>query len=99
MPIHERKLMNWSTNRIFKTIIDSPHAYPKDYTYLILGQVGPTGKTWLANELIHHGYKAFELTESLYDLISYPDDTDNYCTINHVQKFVAIVLNRRIKEM
>lgn len=97
MALNERKLMNWSTNRIFKTIIDSPNTYPKDYTYLILGQVGPTGKTWLTNELVHHEYKAFDLAEDLYNLLDYRNDTDNICVVNHVQKFVTIVLNRRIK--
>ena len=97
MGLHEKTRMNWTTNRIFRTILDSPNKYPKDYTYLILGQVGPTGKTWLTNELIHHGYNAFDLTETLYDQLDYRNPDDNICTVDHIQKFVTIVLNRRIK--
>lgn len=89
----------WSPSRALHTILERPQMYPKDYTYIVLGKIGPTGKTWLTNALIDNGYKAFDLTESLYKLIDYPEDTidNNWFSVNHTQKFIVIILHRRIK--
>lgn len=68
-----------------------------DYTYVIMGRPGPTGKTWLRNQLVEAGYKAIELSEDLVGLVYYKDD-GNYFRVNHMKKTVLIVLNRSIRE-
>ena len=94
--VNRDSVADWSPARLLDHILKSPTKFPKDYTYVILGRVGPTGKTWLTKELNNRGYKAFDLTESMYNLIDYPNDSNDY-RIDQWQKFVTIVLNRRIK--
>lgn len=69
----------------------------KDYTYIILGRSGPTGKSWLRYRLIEAGYNAVELSEDIIWLVEYTDDK-NHFIVNHMQKMVLIVLNRSIRE-
>lgn len=66
----------------------------KEYTYIILGEAGPTGKTWLTSELKKQGFKAFEITENIYDLVFYYDSRNHYI-IDHDNKQIVIVLNNR----
>lgn len=68
----------------------------KEYTYIILGEGGPTGKTWLTHELKQRGFKAFEITEDIYDLVFYYDSCNHY-TVDHTNKQVVIVLNKRLE--
>lgn len=65
----------------------------KDYTFIILGRPGPTGKTWLRQALKLRGLNAIEITSSIYNLTSYTDDY-NHCVIDHDQKNVVVILNR-----
>lgn len=68
-----------------------------DYTCVILGRSGPTGKTRLRNHLIEEGYNAVELSEDIISLVDYRDDK-NHFIVNRMQKMVIIVLNRSIRE-
>lgn len=84
-----------NVNRIFVKIIRSHTKNMKDYTFVILGRPGKTGKTWLCNELRFHGFNAFEISEDIYHLVKYNDDENHYI-VNDVDKQVTIVLNRSI---
>lgn len=67
----------------------------RGYTYYILGRCGPTGKTWLTEKLIEHGYRAVEL-EALnwlvFDLLR-----RNYVYIDRGTRSVYIILNKPLK--
>lgn len=67
----------------------------KDYTYIICGHSGPTGKTWLANELKERGYKTIEISESMFGLVYYTDH-HNHFIVNGKEKAVLIVLNKSL---
>lgn len=71
--------------------------YGIDYTYVILGRSGPTGKSWLREHLVEAGYNAVELSEDIIGLVEYTDDK-NHFIVNRMQKMVIIVLNRSIRE-
>lgn len=68
-----------------------------EYTYIVLGRVGPTGKTWLCDQLRKLGYSAFEISEDIWGLVSYIDD-ENHVRIDEYRKVCVIVLNTPIKE-
>lgn len=87
---------NQSVNRIFLRIVRNRLGNAKDYTYIILGRPGKTGKTWLCNELRVHGFNAFEISEDIYDLVRYNDE-ENHVMVNNYSKQVTIVLNKLIK--
>lgn len=82
-------------SRLFHYILDNQIKFPKDYTYIILGKIGPTGKTWLCKALTDKGFKAFDISEDIFDLADYQDE-NNHCVINHFQKHVVVVLNQRL---
>lgn len=69
---------------------------PGEYTYIIMGKPGPTGKTWLCDQLKRYGYNACEITESVCWLIEYNDNGNHYLVKkqNHV---VVIILNAPIE--
>jgi hypothetical protein len=73
--------------------MDEPDGY--DYTYVILGKGGPTGKTWLTNGLTQLGYRAIELSEYMYDDVEYIRDRNSFRIIED-QKCVVIILNKNI---
>ena len=61
--------------------------------FVVTGKSGPTGKSWLANELNTRGYHTIELSEGIGPLVQYRDDN------NHVivhRDCVLIVLNHRL---
>lgn len=64
-----------------------------DWTYIILGRPGRTGKTYLCNYLRRNDYNAFELSEDIWDLVDYHDE-ENHCRIDELTKRVLIVLNK-----
>lgn len=87
-------------NRIIHHIIDSendPLGSSKDYAYIIMGDNGPTGKTWLCNGLKLHGFNAVEPSEDMNHLISY-NDHKNHFIVNELDKIVVIVLNHKLHE-
>ena len=62
------------------------------YTFFILGNQGPTGKTWLCTELRKHGFPAFELSESILSLVTYRDGR-NHVIEDRIDRNIVIVLN------
>lgn len=71
----------------------------KDYTIVITGKNGPTGKTNLCNQLNELGFKAIELNRDLniFDFIDFKEDK-NRLLIDVNQKFIFVILNKNIKE-
>ena len=65
----------------------------RDYTVVILGKSGPTGKTWLCTALKEHGFNAVEISEDIMYLVDYGLDDRNHCFVNHEQKLVTVILN------
>ena len=61
--------------------------------YIILGKSGPTGKTWLWDQLRKNGLNATELSEWLIGLVSYGDNDNHYIGPILGNK-ALIVLNR-----
>lgn len=64
-----------------------------EWTYIILGKAGPTGKTHLYNMLRRDGYNAIELSEDVADLVNYNDDKNHY-KVDYDRKLLVIVLNK-----
>jgi hypothetical protein len=86
----------WAPQDILNAILSSKNLFnPEEYTYIIMGRVGPTGKTWLCNELRRNGHNAIEITNQIYDIVDYHDE-HNYFRRDVVNKQVIIVLNKVI---
>ena len=79
-------------------ILESIKSYDENREYLcvIMGRVGPTGKTWLCNRLKEEGYNAVELTEDIYALVNYTDNA-NHVAINSGSKTITVILNESYK--
>ena len=69
----------------------------KDWTYIIFGTVGPTGKTYLLEKLRKNGFNAIELTEEICSFVEYRDHKNHYL-IYEDSKCVVIILNRPIPQ-
>lgn len=69
-----------------------------EYTYIITGKIGPTGKSWLYRQLNSRGYNVIDLNESLmrYCHIEF-DDSRNHYVINEIEKLMVIILNERLE--
>lgn len=65
-------------------------------TFIICGKGGPTGKSWLCNELKKAGHIAIEISEGINRFVSYDDDQNHMCEAGFNQ--VVVVLNKRIDE-
>lgn len=63
-----------------------------DYLYLILGKPGPTGKTWLTQEMKKRGCQVAELSEELAPFLN--ADNFNHVIVDNLEKQVVIILNR-----
>lgn len=83
---------------ILHYILNDGFVSAKDYTYIICGRSGPTGKTWLCHGLKHHGFNAVELSEDLIGLVDYLDNK-NHFIIKALDKTVLIVLNEFVIEL
>lgn len=90
-----KNMGSWNVNRILLFVMRDMRDIAKDYTYIILGRPGKTGKTWLCNELRVHGLSAFEISEDICDLVQYGDG-ENHFLINDYDKQVTIILNKSI---
>lgn len=66
----------------------------KDYTVIITGKPGPTGKTTLCKLLVNAGINAIEISELLYTNVAYLLENDNMVTIDDEDKIVLVILNR-----
>lgn len=86
---------NLTPNRILHAIIDDNK---KDYVYIVLGCSGATGKTWLYTGLKKYGFNAIEISENVFNLVTY-NDNKNHVVIDDINKQVIIVLNEHFKEV
>lgn len=77
---------------ICREIIHDPTL--KDYTIIITGRPGPTGKTTLCKLLVNAGLNAVEISELLYTNVVYLLENDNTMTIDDENKIVLVILNR-----
>lgn len=83
---------NANTLDILKYIMRHNKINRNDWTVIITGRIGPTGKTWLCNELCKKGYRATEDSQlTVARLLS--DDGTNHVITNEDAKLVVIVLN------
>ena len=92
--MRELKLPTMTPSRILRHIMSDWFDDAKEYTYIILGSGGPTGKTWICNGLKLHGFKAFEITEVISEFMLCLDN-DNHLMIDDTNKLAVIVLNER----
>ena len=69
----------------------------KDWTYIIFGRGGPTGKTHLCAELKRGGYNAIEITEEVYPFLEYRDER-NHFLVYEQSKCLVIILNKPLPE-
>lgn len=81
-------------NRILREIVERPGQY-KEYTFIVLGRPGRTGKTWLTTGLKEYGFTAFEISEAVGLLVEYMDNK-NHIIENHITKSITIMLNKRL---
>lgn len=66
----------------------------REYTVVITGRYGPTGKTTLCKLLVNAGINAIEISEILNNRIIYLDKNSNDILIDDDNKIVLVVLNR-----
>jgi hypothetical protein len=86
------RLNNANTLDILKYIIRHDKVKRDTFTILITGRVGPTGKTWLCNELCKIGYKAMEMSP-LFHSLRMKDDGVNHVVVDDSVDQVIVVLN------
>lgn len=67
----------------------------REWVYIITGKSGPTGKTFLYEQLKKNGYNAIEISEDMVGLVIY-QDTENHYFVDHAKKTLLIVLNKPI---
>lgn len=77
---------------IYREIVGDPRL--QDYTVVIIGTPGPTGKTTLCKLLISAGIKAIDISESLDSHVAYLYPNDNDIDIDWENKIVLVILNR-----
>lgn len=70
----------------------------KDYTIVVMGETGPTGKTWIYEKLKSNGFRVTEITEQVYKIVDYRD-RKNHVLVDEVQRTIIIVLNVPIKRL
>lgn len=93
MKAFEEVMSNPSPRKILENIITKHEMFHR--TYVIMGRSGPTGKTWLCNELNAKGFNAVEIAENSFDLIDYNDNRNHYRVYeNHA----VVVLNQILPE-
>ena len=66
----------------------------REYTVVIAGRYGPTGKTTLCKLLVNAGINAIEISETLNNRVTYLYKNDNDVLIDDDNKIVLVVLNR-----
>lgn len=64
-----------------------------DYTIIVMGKHGPTGKTSLCDRLNHSQFNAIEISQLIFENVSYKDN-DNHVEIDDCEKTIVIILNR-----
>ena len=94
--------MHMDLNDIFKLIVTkekkaSNEKYYSDYTIIITGKPGPTGKTTLYKRLENEGFKVLEITELILQLVDF-NGNSNYVVEDVFQKVLIIILNKELKK-
>lgn len=78
---------------IYRVIVRSQ--FLKNYTVIITGKTGPTGKTTLCKLLVNAGVRAFDISESLNDHVNYSFRNDqNDMIVDEENETVLVILNR-----
>ena len=77
---------------IYRTIVDNQ--FLKNYTVIITGSTGPTGKTTLCKLLVNAGIRAIEISEILNEHVEYDCLYSNCMTVDECNETVLVVLNR-----
>lgn len=90
-----KELTNLTSEGIYHRIISSNKIRPDDYVCIVFGKPGPTGKSWITEQLNSMGYTAVEISEPLliHGLVSF-NDSDNHLIIDDFRKSIVIVLNK-----
>ena len=91
-------MVNPSVNKILRHIMYDKFGDAKERTYIIMGPSGPTGKTWLCNELNNHGFNAIEITDDIFQLVEYLHTEENYVRRDPCTKHTVIILNRPVSK-
>jgi hypothetical protein len=98
LPIIKLSNVVLKPTRILHCIIDIDLT---EYTYIILGRSGATGKTWLCEGLKMHGFNAIEISENINAFVSYGkkrNDELNHIVIDEIRKYVVIILNEYLEK-
>ena len=66
---------------------------PSEMIYLVMGKDGPTGKTWLVNQLRAAGFRAIDLSEGACEFMTSRRTKGNYMKVDKENKVVYISLN------
>lgn len=83
-----------SNSDILSEILHGTHRWnPKEMTYLVMGRGGPTGKTWLVDQLTSAGYRAVDIAEGAFEFIISRRTRGNYMKVDVNNKIVYISLN------
>lgn len=82
---------NFSPEFILSIVKDNPEAIKK-YRFIVMGKTGPTGKTWLTEELRKIGCDAIELSEDICGYVDYTDFQNHYL-IDPFNRITVIILN------
>lgn len=67
-------------------------------TIIIAGRPGPTGKTWLREELRAMGYNAIEISDAIAWFVEYGDEK-NHVAFDGLDNIYVVVLNKRLEGM
>lgn len=86
------KFNNVNTLEILKRILRDNRIRRETFTIIITGRVGPTGKTWLCNELKKKGYRAMEMSP-LFHSLNLKDDGVNHVVVDDCMDQIIVVLN------
>lgn len=82
---------NFSPEFILSIVKDDPEVI-KNYRFIVMGKTGPTGKTWLTEQLRKIGCDAIELSEDISGYVEYKDSQNHYL-IDPFKKITVIILN------
>ena len=66
----------------------------KEYTYIIVGRPGPTGKSTMYRKLKDLGYSAVEISEELLSVARVDGRMNAFILHNFEQRYALVVLNR-----
>lgn len=78
------------------SIVKDNMAYIRSYRFFVMGETGPTGKSWLTDRLREIGCDVVELSEDIYEFVDYKD-YENHYLIDPFKKITIIILNQPLK--